>query len=441
MASQALVLERVGFTERVAAFVRARATRSVVSLADQAASSGATFLTGAIVGRHCPRDQFGVFMLSLTVLAWLTNIQMAFVTTPYIYTGAGLDPAARRTYAGSTLLHMLGYGVAATAVLAVISRLAPVQHNAGAAGTYTALAAVLLVLLAKEYCRQVAFAHLAVNSAFLLDAAVGVLQIGGLLAVARFTTLTGARVYGVIAGASLAPTAVWFAAHRALFRVDRGDVRAALVRGWSFGKWLFGGYLLNAASRDTYPWLLTAVWGASVTGGFSACAGVAYLVMPAITGIGNYLAPMLAKRYAAGGLAALTPLVRRITVLGLAVAAAYVLGMLCLGNRTATLIYGSAYPGDWRVIVLLAGGVGCTIASIGAGTGLYVMRRPDVNSKAAAAAVAVLLTVGVWLVRHYGPLGAAAAMLLGAAAESGTKFLLLARVVRSRAAQPVPAPA
>ena len=415
---------------------RGMATRGVISLADQAASSAATFLTGAIVGHTCPRAYFGLFALSLTVLAWVTNMQSAFITTPYVYANAALEPEARRGYAGSTLVGQIGYGILTTILLLVIAWcLTGTAKYAAFAPILAALGAMLWFQLVKEYCRQIAFAHLNVTSALWLDASVGVLQIGGLLALASIGAMSAARAYWIIGVASIIPSIWWLAANRRAFVFDRAAFRPAARRNWEFGRWIPGGYVMNAASRDSYPWLVTALRGAASTGTLAASTGTAFLVTPIITGISNVLAPAFAKKYATGGIPALRRIVAIATVLGLLGMACYCLVMFFIGGWVVSLVYGHAYASEGHIVALLTLSVAATVASTPVGMAMYVLRRADVNFYAAGMAVMVMLVLGIAFVHWWGVVGAAAALVCGTAAESLYKWLRYESVLRADAAR------
>jgi hypothetical protein len=54
------------------------------SLVDQAVASGANFAAGVIIGRVCSKDDFGLYMLGLSVALLLTSVQDIFIATPYV---------------------------------------------------------------------------------------------------------------------------------------------------------------------------------------------------------------------------------------------------------------------------------------------------------------------------------------------------------------------
>jgi O-antigen/teichoic acid export membrane protein len=357
------------------------------------------------------------------VLAWATNMQSAFITTPYVYGNASLDPQHRRAYAGSTLLGQGAYAIVATVVLLTAAWV--LSHGTARAAfvpILAALGAMLWFQLIKEYCRQVAFAHLQVASALWLDTAVGVLQIGGLLVLARAGGMSVTRAYWVIGVASILPSVCWLVANRRAFLFQRAALGSAVRQNWEFGRWMPGGYIMNAASRDAYPWLVTAMRGAASTGTLAASAGTAFLVTPIITGVSNVLAPTFAKHYASGGVAALRRLVMQATVLGLAGIACYCLVMFFIGGRVASLVYGASYASDGRIVALLTLSVAATVVSTPVGMAMYVVRRADVNFYAAGMAVVVMIVLGIALVYHWGVLGAAIALVCGNMAESLYKW-------------------
>jgi O-antigen/teichoic acid export membrane protein len=59
---------------------------------------------------------------------------------------------------------------------------------------------------------------------------------------------------------------------------------------------------------------------------------------------------------------------------------------------------------------------------------LFAVERADLDFRLNLAAVAIMMTLGLWLVRSYGPLGAALGLLIAIVSTSGVRtavFLML----------------
>ncbi|MEW6753412.1 MAG: hypothetical protein AB1505_20880, partial [Candidatus Latescibacterota bacterium] len=104
--------------------------------------------------------------------------------------------------------------------------------------------------------------------------------------------------------------------------------------------------------------------------------------------------------------------------------------LLVWGDSLVALLYGPQYAGHGLLVSLLAVDL---LASCGQSTfarGLMVVERADVDLWANSLSIAVLVLLGIQLVRLHGPLGVALAMLIANVVTSVAKciaFTLLTR--------------
>lgn len=408
------------------------------ALVDQAASSGATFLTGVIVARSCSKADFGAFALSLIVVAWCTNVQSALITTPFIYAYPSLDERQRREQAFSTFVAQLLYSAVVTATFYVAALIA--EHGAphylspSAREISVILGMTIFCLLLKEYCRQVAYAILCIRSAMALNVAVGVLQIAGLALLARADLLTLRSGYWWMAASYVVPSIAWLVLHHDAFSARATDVTRAMQSHYSFGRWLLGGYVLNAASRDSFPWLLSAVSGAAAAGTLSAATSVASLVTPVVTGISNVLGPTFSRTVISGGVHAVERRTAAASQVAAVCAVCYCVAVLALGGRLVAAIYGGRYAGVGPLVTVVALSVASTIVSMPTGVALYALGRADVNFRAARAAVVAVVLIGAPLVASFGALGAAVGLACGTTADAMYKIIRFRELCSARAA-------
>ena len=80
---------------------------ALLSLADQAISSGTNFLTGVIIGRTCAAEEFGLYLLGFSLLVFALDVQNSLISTPFVVLSPRLEASARARYTGSTLVHQL----------------------------------------------------------------------------------------------------------------------------------------------------------------------------------------------------------------------------------------------------------------------------------------------------------------------------------------------
>jgi O-antigen/teichoic acid export membrane protein len=160
-----------------------------------------------------------------------------------------------------------------------------------------------------------------------------------------------------------------------------------------------------------YPWILTAFHGAAATGVLAACRGILFSANPFLQGLLNFLGPKFAHEFHKNGSDGLYRATVRAVLVIAAVMGVFCLAMLLFGGNILKLVYGEKYAGYGVVIAVLA--LAHLVSAVNAPltSSLMAMERTDVEFKCSLAAVVVISTIGIWLVRGYGPLGVAFGLL------------------------------
>ncbi len=393
--------------------------QSMLSLADQAVASIANFATGVIVARGGTKEGFGLYMLGLTVILLVTDLQGSLIATPYMVYAPRLKGAQRVQYTGSTLLHQLLLSLLTMGGLAVVA--VGTMIGLGPRGlepVMWALAGTVAIIMLREFARRICFARLEMRTALVLDTACAGLQLGGLGLLARFGLLTTPRVFGVMGVVCGLVVALWLWWDRQAFQPQLARALEDLRGNWMVGKWVFGSGLLWTASTNIYPWLLASFHGMAAAGVFAACLGVVSASNPILLGVQNLVGPRVAHEYAAHGLAALRRLVLRISVALAVPVSVITVALMVWGDRLIGLLYGHRYAGNSIVVKLLALNLLITALSFAYSRALFAVERADLDFVLNGATVVIMATAGVWLVRAWGPLGAASGLLLANAVTS-----------------------
>jgi O-antigen/teichoic acid export membrane protein len=396
--------------------------QGIFSLADQAVASATNFATGVIIARNCSKEELGLYMLGFSVVLLATDLQTSLISTPYMVYAPRLKGLAHALYTGSTLLHQLSFSL--LIAFALICGALATTMGIGPKGlgpVMWALVTVIAFILLREYARRVCFARLKLWRAFLLDTCIAIGQIGGLLLLARFRLLSASRAFWAIGLACGVALLWWLWSDREFYHPRINESRADLKKNWVFGKWVFVSGLIWAVSMNLYPWFLAALHGTACTGVWAACLGVVSIGNPALLGIQNLVGPKIAHEYAAAGPKALRRLVLKITT-----AVSFLVSLLCLvlilwGGRLMALLYGRQYGGNSRVVATLALSILVSAPAFSFSRALYVTERSDLDFLINFAALFVMVTLGFWLARAFGPLGAAFGLLGGNLATSALK--------------------
>jgi hypothetical protein len=254
---------------------------SILALADQVVVSAVNFLTGVIIGRACRKEEFGLYMLGFSIVFVVTTLQNSLILTPYMIFSPRLQGRAHAKYAGSTLVHQLGLSV--LTMLALTAGGLLLELGIGPeelAPVLWALVGVVAFVLSRDCARQICFARLRMEMAFLLDCCVAVVQIAGLGLLAYFHLLSASAAWWMAGAASCLATLGWLLWMRENLVVRITAVLADLRRNWSFGKWVFASGVAWALTMYLYPWILVGFHGNASAGSWAACLGIIGITNP-----------------------------------------------------------------------------------------------------------------------------------------------------------------
>ena len=430
-------IERASFRKRSFAQIRlalpsGSVTRhGILSVADQAIASAANFLAGVTVARACSKEQLGLYMLGFSLILFLTDLQNSVIATPYMIYAPRLKMSALAVYTGSTLVHQLT--LCFVTILALVGGIIALRHGMGPQGLETvlwALLAVITLIMLREYVRRVCFACLKLNRVLLFDTSIAVCQIAGLLLLAHFGFLSASRAYWVMGIACGVAVLSWLWSERSLYSVQIRESLADLKRNCTFGKWVFASNLLWTISMNLYPWLLAFYHGTVSTAMWSTCLGVVALSNPAVLGVQNFLGPKIAHVYAEEHREALRRFVLKASLIFSLPMLVFCLAVAFLGDPLVTLVYGQKYAGNGLVVALLAVNLVVSAVGFSFSRGLFAIERADLDFWVNFAALFIMLTLGLWLVRSFDLLGAVCGLLFANAAATAFRCFAFAKIIR-----------
>lgn len=387
--------------------------KGLLTFIDQIVFSATTFMTSAIIGRVCTKEQLGLFTLGFTLVFFVANFQASLILTPYTIYSPRLRGKAYASYLGSTFVHQVAFSVLSVLVLALAWIALTLAGKLEFVPVLKALVIAGVLILFREFARQVCFASLKMGAALAMDLGVTALQISGLLLLAHLGQLSAISAYWVIGGACGIVTLYWLWWERKSFAVSLSQVVADFRQNWGTGSWILASGLLWSLNAYIYPWLLTFFHGTASTGVWAACLGIVAAFNPLYLGLQNYLSPKMSHIFALEG----TPALRRFALKATALLG-LLLGPFCLlllvcGDLLVTTIYGGKYAGNGLVIALLGLNLLVVAWSFPFSRALFIKERAKVDFQINLFSLLILFSLGLWLSRTFGPLGAAGGLLLG----------------------------
>ena len=406
--------------------------KNVIALIDQGIVSVANFLTGLIIGRICTKEQFGLYMLGFTVITMATCVQDSLILTPYTIYSPRLKGTALARYTASTFLHQFLYSGCILFLLLVFRGALWLGFGPPGMGPVVeALIVVLGFILLRYYARKVSFAALKMGEALVLDGMVSLLQVCGLFALAYFHLLSASSAYWIVGLACAAGALPWFLSRRKDFTFRRGETFSDLRQNVSTGVWILASGLLWTAVISLYPWLLATFHGTASTGVWAACFGILAFCNPLFLAMQNSYGPKIAHAFARDGGGDLRRFSLQATKVFGAAIAPFCVVLLFFGGDLVAGIYGGKYAGNGAIVSLLALDFLFTALTFPLSRALFTVGRADIDFKINLVMLLCLLSFGIPLTRRFGPMGAAASLLITDFVCLAFRFAAFSRWVRS----------
>jgi O-antigen/teichoic acid export membrane protein len=224
---------------------------------------------------------------------------------------------------------------------------------------------------------------------------------------AHFGVLSASVAYWLIGPVCGIAALAWLWLEKDYFHLLLAQSVADLKTNWTFGRWVFASGLVYTASANLYPWLLAFFHGPAAAGVFAACFGVVSASNPALLGLQNFLGPRISHEFAAKGQRALRRLVLKISAMLAVPVGLLTLVLILWGDRFVALLYGSRYAGNGLIVGVLAFILVASAIGFSFSRALLATERASTDFAFNLVALVTMMTLGLWLVRTHGALGAA----------------------------------
>ncbi|MGI8856227.1 MAG: oligosaccharide flippase family protein [Thermomicrobiales bacterium] len=388
--------------------------RGAWGLGDQAFISATNFVTTVVLARALGPASYGAFALVYAAIFFASALQSALVTRPHNVIGATYSGADYRRYSSATAMSQIWL----IGVLALIVSIAALLAH----GATWSIAPLLLPLLPaiiawqlQEFFRRVLYTEGRLKLAFLNDVVSYGAQAIGIIALAHYGRLTGARALYIVAltSAVAAVLGLWMI-RESLDRREMGHPTRGqwLAENWRFGKWIFAAIVVAASSSQLYTALIGGLVSVAEAGVFRALITIFGPARILLTAMETSLTPAAARVFAEKGQPGLHSFIVRVMAITAPIMAAY--GILV--SLFATPILGTLLGDQYRQY-------GWLLALLALSYVLMYLLSPVVialEGRRISAPVfyaglwsgAIGLTVGIAAIHLFGLLGAVLGMIL-----------------------------
>lgn len=405
------------------------------TVVDQGMVSAGTFVANIVLARSVlPRD-YGVFVLSYSVINFCTELQNALLLEPMMVFGPAKRKEAQAGYLGA-VAKLQAVFMMALALLVWLGCLAwYLSGRAGPAlGTVAMMGFGVLGIQAREFTRKAFYTALAPEAALRNDALYLVVLLAGLWVTAATGHLSGATTFAVMAVAGLLTSVIGLARAGVRWTRDPAAQRAAVLSHWAYGRWMIGVTAARWSANELYFFVAAIFVGTAGTGALKAVQNVFAPVAMFVTGLGNLFLPVASRL-------AQDPSITRLNRFSLAVGAllapmvtAYVIAVMLGSEQVFGVLYKGQYEEFAYLLPLLGIGQVLVAAFQGPALGLRALDRPRAVFFITTISASVTVLAVVPLTARWGLAGAVSAMLLSLLVGSPLWAMHYLRAARERTA-------
>ena len=407
--------------------------RVLLTLTDQGLVSLASFATNFILLHHFRNDasHYAAYTLAFNLMIWAAEFQATLVFTPHTIRSPRLTGNALRQYHGSTLLHSTVVSLI-TAVVTLVAAIITKHSDPQMSAVLLVLGLGTVVLGLRNYARPYAFTARRPLTALLLDFAVTVLQVGGILLLAKLDLLQAWSAVAVVAIASGMPAIVWLIVDRREFVPHPRQAVRDLVDAWPQTRWVFLSGITWNAGMLLYPWLIKTLRGDVAVAMWGACYQLACIANPLLMGLQNFIGPRIAEAVTEMPRAAFGRYVARVALLTAAAMAGPAVLLAVYADDALSWLTRGVYTGQHVAIGLLCGAIAFQAITFTLSRGLFALHRADLDMYCNSLPLVLLFTFGIAATRQHGVAGAAASMFLAQVLSALSRAILFTVAVCKR---------
>jgi O-antigen/teichoic acid export membrane protein len=387
-------------------------------IADQAILSGTGFATSVVVARLCAPAQFGLYVLGVSALLALRELQSGLVTGPLAVLGSMEDDGRFSRYVSPLILLQLlvcvGASAASVGASFIVRTISPGSQLPSILGV---LAITLIFVQAQEFCRRILLVRFRLARFLLNDGVFCVSQLAALgFAVwikrqgghARFSA---SDVFLCQAGAGSVALLVGALQVKEFIRLHRLFRGEPLVMNWRFGRWNLVSSLCALAYQQTVYFVLAALAGTAAVAQLEAPRLIVAPFMVLIMGWSNIVGPFAARKFTVEGLAATKSYLNKVTRIFVLTVTVAIVPIAIFSGHIVPALLGRSYASGGAVLWVWSATVIMMAASCGYGGIFYAGRRPEQGTLARVVAASLGLPIVCLLTFLWKVEGAALARL------------------------------
>ena len=379
---------------------------------DQGLYSFTNFLTGVLLARSLLKEEYGVYVLALSLIISITGIQRAVITVPYTVYSHQHKGEELNSYTGSVFIHQIFLLIIAIAFSLISSQYFFLREGSAHNEVFILTFALGVTgVLLKDFVRSYLLAQLAVRQSVIMGISVNIIQLLILVMLYVKHSLTIHNAFLIIGSCSVIPS-LYFFLKNSKIRVNAPQILKDFSNNLKLSKWILGSSIISTLSSQSYPWLLAFFADKNSVAVLGVTLSLANIFGPFLQGINSYIFPKMSRSRCNGTPLGVINIMKKAIIVLSIIFAFWVICGVIFGNQLLSLIYSSKYAGYSAVLIIVMLSSFFSAITAPLNSALDVLERSDISFKSLIAGLTVTVSIGTLLVYQWGLYGAVMGILL-----------------------------
>lgn len=383
---------------------------SFFTISEQIFSSFIVFTVGILLARSTSKDDFGFYILAMSIIMIIIGFQRAILLTPYAILFKNKSDALKekyRTFISLSQFIILCF-VTLISLIFIFLIYSFFETNIK---IYISFFVFLLSQLIFYYFKYTLIAELRVKTNFFYCSVIYLLTITCCLIIYLGKYLDTYSYFLYIGMLSISISSFFIFFNKINLRgITKSQTKEYLREHIKLGKWIVGSNIAFILSSQIYPWALLFFWNKQSVAELGVILTISRVLAPAIQGMSSYLLPKFTLYV--GSPIQLQKLIKKLVALMLFVSIILISFGFLVGESILNLLYSSKYN---EIGLLVAFGFAIqaiSLINMPIDAGLNAVKRTDLGFKTLLISASVTMFIGIPLTWKAGVEGALLGMLL-----------------------------
>jgi len=407
--------------------------QGLVVVFDQGLYSITNFVTGVLLARTLIKEEYGSYVLALSLIVMIMGVQRAVISVPYTVYSPKYNQEVLQRYSGSVFIHQIILLIVAIVICSFVSGIFIAKQSINA-NNFTVITSSFIIIvigvLLRDFVRSFLLARLNIGASLLMGTFINCLQIICLALFYMKNELTLCTVFLIIGICSFLPVLVFFIRFVKI-AINIKHISVDFVNNFRIGKWIFGCNTLYNLSSQSYAWMLSMFVDNSSVAVLGVTMSLANILGPILQGINSFILPKMSHSKKDSANSGIVKIMNKSIIVLTIIFTLWLFCGILFGDYLLNLIYSSRYSGYGNILII------AILSSFVAGiTGplnstLDALERPDISFKSLIGGLIVTISIGAFLVYRWGIYGAVTGILLSNATNCGLRWRGMFMLIRS----------